>query len=121
MAATRTLAPVVSQSRSAIAVFPQPSPAVETLTQLELTALLSLKNRAEQLQSQIDEAEKNVQARLEAGAAVEAGLLKAYLKTTQRRNVSWKEVCERRLGASYCNRVLAATHPTPSTHLVVSA
>ena len=93
----------------------------ENISQLELTALCSLRKRAEQLEEEIANAETSIRARLEAGADVEAGLLRAFLKITERKNVSWKSVVERELGEDYARRVLAATKPDTYTSLVVSA
>ena len=100
---------------------PQAVPAVESITQTELTLLCSLRDRREQLDAQIEAAEKSLKVRLEARASVEPGLLKAFLKTFERRSVPWKAVCERQLGEDYCKRVLAATKPDSYTHLVVEA
>lgn len=81
----------------------------------------SLKDRVKQIEQQIAAAEESIEARLECGAAVETGLLKAFLKTTERRNVAWKSVVERELGEDYAKRVLAATKPDKYTNLIVTA
>lgn len=102
-------------------------PAVEQITQLELAALLSLRNRARQLEAQIADAEKSVRDRLEAGGRVELGEHTATLKESFRRNVAWREVSERladRLygesrGVGYCEGVLNNTRPTRTVSLVV--
>lgn len=105
-----------------------PIPAtVEQVTQLEIVALLSLRNRARQLEQQVREAEESIQSRLESNASVEAGEHAAELKESTRRNVAWRYVAERlgdRLygdgkGESYCDRVLAGTKPTCTVSLIV--
>jgi hypothetical protein len=104
-----------------------PIPAtVEQVTQLEIVALLSLHNRAHQLEEQIRDAEQSIQTRLESNASVETGEHSAELKESSRRNVAWRYVAERlanRLyggkGESYCDRVIAGTKPTRTVSLVV--
>jgi hypothetical protein len=120
--ATQTNVPQsVQQSKSAIVPFPAPQP----ITQLELSALLSLRGRLHQLEEQVEAAEQSIQARLEVGCSVEHGDHIAKLKTNSRRNVAWKDVVVRlaeRLkmdGAAYCARVLASTRQTKTTALVV--
>ena len=81
MAATQTVQHVVS--------FPQSVPA-PPISQLELELLISLRNRVKQIQEQLANEEATLQARLEAGVAIEAGPHKAELKEGFRRNVSWK-------------------------------
>jgi hypothetical protein len=92
----------------------------QTVTQSELELLLSLRNRAAQLESQIDSAEASILARLRTGASVEDGQHSASAKESSRRSVSWREVAERlavrafgqRKGELYCPRVLASTKPS---------
>jgi hypothetical protein len=109
-------------------VVPFPAaPAVEQITQLEIAALLSLRNRARQLEAQIADAEKSVSDKLTVGASVEAGEHTASLKESFRRNVGWRDVSERlaeRLygegrGEAYCENVLQNTKPSRSVSLVV--
>jgi hypothetical protein len=97
----------------------QPVPAVESITQRDLAQILELRHRIESLEAELKAAEASVRAQLETGAAVEPGLLKAFLKTTERRSVSWKAVCERELGEKYCTRVLAHTKPSETVSLIV--
>ncbi len=120
---------MATQSVPVVVPFPQSVPAVpakEPITQLEIELLLSLRSRLAQLQSQVESEEAAFQARLEAGASVEAGAHCVGLKESWRRNVSWKSVCIRlakRLklnGAVYCARVLASTKPTRSVSLEIS-
>lgn len=109
--ATQTLPQVIS--------FPQSVPAVQSVSQGNLAQILELRHRIESLEAELKAAESSVRAQIEAGAAVEPGLLNAFLKTTERRSVSWKFVCERELGEKYCNRVLAHTKPSETISLVV--
>jgi len=105
--------------------FPQSTPR-ETISQLELELLISLRNRAQEIQKQVETEESALWTRLEAGAVVEAGPHRAEFKESFRRNVSWKSVCIRlakRLkldGAAYCARVLASTKPTRTVSLEIS-
>ena len=104
-----------------------PAPAAQPITQLELSAILSLSNRARQLEEQITEAEQSIRARLGAGSDVEEGERSVGLKESFRRNVSWREVSERladRLygngkGDGYCERVLRSTRPSRTVSLVL--
>ncbi len=101
---------------------PKQVPAVpETVTQAELALLVSLRNRLCQLEEQVAAAEYVIRYRLENGAAVEPGLLRALLKTIERRAVAWKRVCARKLGEAFCRRVLAATKPETYTRLDITA
>jgi hypothetical protein len=109
--ATQTLPQVIS--------FPQSVPAVESVSQRNLAQILELRHRIESLEAELETVEASVRTQLETGAAVEPGLLKAFLKTLERRSVSWKAVCERELGEKYCTRVLAATKPSTTVSLVV--
>jgi hypothetical protein len=97
---------------------PQVVPAIETVTQEELTLLLSLRCRLHQLESQCESAEQSIKQRLEQGARVEPGDHTATVDTGFRRNVSRKSVAERLAyrfkldGRAFVARVLAATRPT---------
>jgi hypothetical protein len=114
MAATQIVPQVVP--------FPQSVPAkLEVITQDRLTQYKSLEQRIEAVEGERKQLESDIFAALEAGVAVEPGLLTALLKTTERRSVPWKQVCERELGEDYCKRVLAATKPDKFTRLVVEA
>ena len=100
-------------------------PAVEPITQLELTMFLSLRSRLRQLEEQVKQAEQSIKTRLEHGAALEPGDHRAQLKENFRRNVSWKDVVIRladRLcmdGEAYCAKVLNATKPTRTISMVI--
>lgn len=104
----------------------QPSPIVETISQAELTLLLSLKGRLHQLSTQVESAEQSIKERLTHGASIEPGDHTATIHTGYRRNVSWKSVAERLAdrfklnGKAFCARVLAATRPTPVVSLDIN-
>jgi hypothetical protein len=106
-------------------VVPREIPAPQPVTQLELTALLSLRCRLSQIEVQVKQAEQSIKARLEDGCSVEVGDHVASLKENFRRSVAWKDVVVRlanRLkmdGELYCARVLASTKPTRSVSLVI--
>src|SRR5258708_5569994 len=78
------LAPQPAVSLAPVIPFPQ------TISQLEIGLLVSLRNRVAQLEAQVKESEDSIKARLEAGATVEAGDRRAELKENFRRNVAWK-------------------------------
>ena len=100
----------------------QPSPnKVERITQDRLAEIITIRQQIETLEKQLGEAQTDVKAALEAGAEVEAGLFRASLKITERRNVAWKSIVERELGDAYAKRVLASTKPDKSTSLIVTA
>jgi hypothetical protein len=123
MATSQNVPEVLTQSKLSVVPFPQP----QTVTQLELTALLSLRGRLHQIQQQVEQAESSIKARLESGCVVEEGDHSAELKEQSRRNVAWREVCERlgdRLfgngkGGPYCERVLSSTKPTRTVSLKI--
>lgn len=100
-------------------VSPQAVQPLKAILQADLTHIIELRRSISDLEADLEAAETAVQNQLEAGAPVETGLFRAYLKSSERRNVSWKAVVERELGEAYAKRVLAATHPDTSTHLVV--
>jgi hypothetical protein len=109
-------------------VIPIKSPSSpQTITQLEISLILELRRRADQLQQQVDEAEQSVRGRLESGVGVEPGQHAAFLKENLRRNVAWREISERlanRLygrgtGHGYCDRVLHSTKPTCTVSLAI--
>ena len=116
---------VIQSSKSPVVTFP--GPPVELITQLELAAILSLRNRARQLEEQVADAEASIRVRLELHAAVEDGEHTVELKESSRRSVAWRVVAERLAdrvfgkgkGDSYCERVLHATRPTPTVTLVI--
>ncbi len=92
-----------------------------TITQEKLAYILTLKGEIAERKKALEETEAEVQAALEDSLPVESGLLRAFLKTVERRSVPWKQVVERKLGVDYAKRVLAGTKPDRFTHLVVTA
>ena len=92
-----------------------------TITQEKLAHILTLKGEIAERKKALEETEAEVQAALEDSVPVESGLLRAFLKTVERRSVQWKQVVERKLGVDYAKRVLAGTKPDRFTHLVVTA
>jgi hypothetical protein len=118
---TQSVIHPVEQSKLTVIPFPAP----QAITQLELTALLSLRGRLSQIEEQVEAAEQSIKARLETGASLEPGDHRAELKENFRRNVSWKDVVVRlaeRLkmdGEAYCAKVLSSTKPSRSVSLVV--
>ena len=121
MATQQSIPQLVEQSKLVVVPFPAP----QTITQLELTAFLSLRGRLRQLTEQVEAAEHSIKTRLESGTSLELGDHRAELKENFRRNVSWKDVVIRladRLklnGESYCEKVLASTKPSRTVSLVV--
>jgi hypothetical protein len=121
MASQTNVSQSVEQSKLTVVPFPAP----QTITQLEISVLLSMRGRLSQLEEQVEAAEQSIKARLETGASLEPGDHRAELKENFRRNVSWKDVVVRlaeRLkldGETYCARVLASTKPTKTVALVV--
>ena len=93
----------------------------EVITQEKLAYILTLKGEIQERKKALEEAETEVQQGLECAVPVESGLLRAFLKTVERRSVPWKQVVERKLGVDYAKRVLAGTKPDRFTHLVVTA
>ena len=110
---------------------PQAPQVVQTpqeITQGDLSYILATRLEVERLKGLLTEAEASVKARLEAGAAVEHGVYRAWLKEHLRSSVSWREVAERlanRLygdgrGYGYCEKVLSSTKPSRIVQLLVS-
>jgi hypothetical protein len=104
-------------------VVPFQAPASEAkpvvIAQDTLTHYKALLQRIEALRAESDQIATEIGASLRSGAVIEPGLLRAFLKTNERRNVSWKAVVERELGEGYAKRVLASTKPDPITSLIV--
>ena len=89
------------------------------VTQFDLKRHVSLSNQIDALKREHAELEQTLIASLSNGAEVEPGSHTAQLKTTQRRNVSWKNVVIRLKGSGYARNVLAHTKSTTYTKLVV--
>ena len=73
--ATQSVVHPVEQSKPAVVSFP----AAETVTQLELLTLLSLRDRLPQIEKQIAAAEQSIATRLKKGCSVEEGDHTPYL------------------------------------------
>jgi hypothetical protein len=125
--ATGTL-PRITSAQQVVSPFVVHSACIpDQITQFEIAALLSLRNRARHIEQQIANAEESIRARLGAGAAVEAGEHTAEVKESFRRNVSWKDVVIRladRLygedrGEAYCANVLQNTEPQRTVSLIL--
>ncbi len=118
-----------------IVPFPSPTQVPETfpgapqeVTQGDLSYILATRLEVDRLKGLLAEAEASVKSRLEAGAAVEHGVYRTWLKEHFRRAVAWREVSERlaeRLygngrGPGYCEGVLKNTKPTRTASLHVA-
>lgn len=91
----------------------------QTVTQFDLTRYVSLTNQIDALKREHAELEQTLIASLSSGAEVEPGSHTAQLKTSERRNVSWKNVVIRLKGSGYISQVLSHTKPKTYTKLVV--
>src|SRR5260370_3355305 len=78
------LAPQPAVSLAPVIPFPQ------TISQLEIGLLVSLRNRLAQFEAQVKESEDSIKARLEAGAPLESGSHTAKLESHFRRHVAWE-------------------------------
>lgn len=124
MATQQSIPQLVEQSKLAVVPFPAP----QTITQTELTLLLSLRGRLHQIEQQVETAEQSLKDRLEKGCSIEEGDHTAELKESLRRNVAWREIAERlgdRLfgngkGEPYCEKVLSSTKPTRTVSLKIA-
>ena len=81
------------------------------VTQFDLKRHVSLSNQIDALRREHSALEQKLTASLSNGAEVEPGSHTAQLKTTQRRNVSWKNVVIRLKGCGYVRQVLTHTKP----------
>ncbi len=108
-------------------VQPLPKPPQE-VTQGDLSYILATRMEVDRLKGLLAEAEQSVKSRLEAGAAIEHGVYRTWLKEHLRRAVAWREVADRlaeRLygngrGSAYCENVLQNTKPTRTVSLHVA-
>ena len=92
----------------------------QTITQFDLARYATLANQIDALKAEQAVLEQDLRFALANGATVERGTHLASLKTTERRNVSWRSVVERLKGEGYARRVLSATKPKQYTKLIVS-
>ncbi len=91
----------------------------QTITQFDLARYVTMANQIDGLKAEQSALEHQLTASLDSGAVVEPGNHTAKLRTTERRNVSWKSVVERLKGAGYVRQVLSHTKPKTFTKLVV--
>ncbi len=92
----------------------------QTVTQFDLVRHVSLSNQIDSLKSEHAELERQLIASLSNGAnKVEPGNHTAQLKTSERRNVAWKDVVIRLKGSGYVSRILSCTKPKTFLKLVV--
>ncbi len=89
------------------------------VTQFDLKRHVSLSNQIDALKQELSKLEQTLTASLARGAEVEPGAHTAQLKTSERRNVSWKDVVIRLKGSGYVSRILSCTKPKTYTKLVV--
>ncbi len=89
------------------------------VTQFDLKRHVSLSNQIDALRREHALLEQKLITSLSSDAEVEPGSHTAQLKTTQRRNVSWKNVVIRLKGSGYVSRILSCTKPKTYTKLVV--
>lgn len=118
-------ASAILQQHPAVVV---PFPATKgIIPQEKLAEIIALRQRIESLEAELKAAEGEVRQQLDAGADIEAGLFRASIKTSERRNVAWKDVALRlaeRLKLNpkaYAANVIEHTKPTVTTRLVVEA
>ena len=91
----------------------------QTITQFSLARHVSLSNQIDALKAEQSALEHQLITSLDSGCKVELGAHTAQLKTTERRNVSWKAVVIRLKGTGYASRILSCTKPKTYTKLVV--
>ena len=91
----------------------------QTLTQFDLARYVTMANQIDALKAEQSALEQQLITSLDSGCKVEPGNHTAKLRTTERRNVSWKKVVIRLKSEGYANKVLSATKPTTYTKLVV--
>ncbi len=91
----------------------------QTVSQFDLSRYVSIVNQIDALKAEQSALEQSLTSALGNGAVVEPGAHTAQLKTSERRNVSWKSVVERIKGSGYVSQVLSHTKPKTYTKLVV--
>jgi len=91
----------------------------QTLTQFDLARYVSLSSQIDALKREHADLESQLITSLDGGCKVEPGAHTAQLRSTERRNISWKKVVIRLKSEGYANKVLSATKPTTYTKLVV--
>jgi len=94
-------------------------PQSNQITQFDLTRYVTIANQIAAVKAEQSALVRQLTASLDSGEVVEPGNHTAELRTTERRNVSWKKVVIRLKSEGYTNKVLSATKPTTYTKLVV--
>ncbi len=91
----------------------------QTIAQFELAAYITRANKIDALKAEQLALEQSLTTALANGFKVESGTHTASLKTTERRNVSWRSVVERLKGSGYVRQVLSSTKPKTFIKLLV--
>jgi len=91
----------------------------QTITQFDLARYVTMANQIAILTAEQSALEHQLITSLDSGCEVEPGSHTAQLKTSERRNVSWKDVVIRLKGSGYASRILSCTKPKTYTKLVV--
>src|SRR5689334_14906363 len=123
MATQQIVSSVSTQQKSAAIQFP--ASFLKPISQLDLEAMILLRNNLKCKQGELDSIEAELKARLEAGATVQEGVHIAELRASSRPAVAWKSVAADLAdtvfgdgnGESYCEDVLNSNVPTKSTNL----
>ncbi|MCH8320079.1 MAG: hypothetical protein IH790_03860 [Acidobacteria bacterium] len=91
----------------------------QTITQFDLSRYATLANQIDALKAEQLALVRQLITAIGSGANVEKGMHTAQLKTSERRNVSWKAVVIRLKGSGYASRILSHTKPKTYIKLVV--
>ncbi len=94
-------------------------PQKNLITQFDLARYIKRANQIDALKAEQLALEQSLTSALGNGAVVEPGAHTAQLKTTERRNVSWRGVVERLKGSGYVSQVLSHTKPKTYVKLIV--
>ena len=95
-------------------------PKSHQISQFQLARFAKIANQIDALKAEQLALEQSLTTALANGFKVESGTHTASLKTTERRNVSWRGVVERLKGSGYVRQVLSHTKPKTFTKLIVS-
>ncbi len=94
-------------------------PQSNQITQFDLARFATIASQIDALKDQHAALERQLTASLDSGAVVEPGNHTAKLRTSERRNVSWKNVVIRLKGSGYVSQVLSHTKPKTYIKLAV--
>lgn len=78
------------------------------------------KKRLEMAENALFEAEQDVMAKINLGAAV-ISPYEVQIKTVERKNVAWKSICAELIGAEAAEDILNQTKPSISYRLLIKA